>query len=372
MDKWLEVTEAQYKTLKLWLRERRLEADFLAADEDEGEGEGEALADDAQWEQPARMPFVECIAAGDILLLAPTEELGQPIHFFYVAVLADWPDQQWLVAPFSQYLAPAVRGEWATDLPYPLLKTLCVWNARNVRHAALRCSWKTHALSPRQLADAREVLRYTTLGEQPSAQVWDRLGAPIIEPYDERICYQDVESRLFSVTLAQLSARAERDNLVYADFRIETAPALVEGTLPMAAADGQRVQVQVYTCDLPPDELISSAPDEWKAAATAETADLPCDIYSEGRLDAPLQFELSTPLPGYRRALLLSRRLGLVLLKGALSSRATVATFDEALPGSRDSVLEGAEDVYLLLCDLSDDDPDIAATRQSEAGGADA
>lgn len=155
------------------------------------------------------MPFNADVQVGDVRLLSPNllPEANRPV---YVAVLSDWDDGRWLVAPFSAFTVPATRGELTmlvTDHP---LKTLCLWNARDISHRVLSQSWIVERMSDMEREAAWSVFRHVAIGSELTKSMWARVGAPVFHQDDPRREYQRDESRMLA-TLIDWWEREESD-----------------------------------------------------------------------------------------------------------------------------------------------------------------
>lgn len=332
----------QEKALKRWFDEREMLLSLLAEDEQLDKKSTEKTL------QPE--PFAKNIAEGDVLILAATDDFGEPMRFIYVAVLAEWPGREWLMAPFSPYSTPAARGEWSTGSEFIPLQTLCLWNARNLTFDQFSCCWKAGELTQQQCTDALDVFRYITRGIKPRPEVWDNMGAPIMDPLDERAIYQNEEARIFSSALQQIAERAERDNIIYIDFHMQAQPEPIP--LALAADDGETTQLQLSAFNGSLFDLALHTQQELTENAqntVAATDELPLAIKAKGKLREPLLFKLAEKLAPYRRVLMMDTQNGSPLLKGSLASSGHIIKFTESLTDS--AYLRGSGDAYILLCD---------------------
>jgi len=142
-----------------------------------------------------RHPFdADLLATGQIRLLGPGV-LPQSRRPVYVAVLSEWEDGMFLIAPFGPFMEPATTSEWLTGRDAFPLRVLCLWNAHTVPRSSLAESWEVDDLSPQELADARSVFDHVFTGDPLSDRLLDRVGCPVVHPNDPRIAYQQEEAR---------------------------------------------------------------------------------------------------------------------------------------------------------------------------------
>lgn len=143
-----------------WLDEREGEKDFRKTEAAAG---GDARIDAARLANAFGGYAEEPIAAGQIRLLSKryTEDPWTPP---FVAVLEEWMDGMWLVAPFSPYATPATPGEMATGIPLMGRETLQAWNARTMQDDLLEKSFLCGALAKGTLEEARALFRNQLAG----------------------------------------------------------------------------------------------------------------------------------------------------------------------------------------------------------------
>ncbi len=80
------------------------------------------------------------IAPGQIRILSK-RFTADPDVIPYVAVLEQWSEGMWLVAPFSQYSYPATPGEMTTGIRHVGLRVMQAWNARTMHGCLLAKSF---------------------------------------------------------------------------------------------------------------------------------------------------------------------------------------------------------------------------------------
>ena len=77
----------------------------------------------------------------------------------YVAVLENWQDDMWLVAPFSHYSYPATPGEMTTGIRNVGLRVIQAWNARTVQTDLLTKSFCFGTLDESVVREAAALFR---------------------------------------------------------------------------------------------------------------------------------------------------------------------------------------------------------------------
>lgn len=193
-------TDAQFDWLATWLAARK--ADPLLQELAESDAEMDVEPTTKTINPEIRRPYEPQIAAGQVRMLAPTgQDSTRPV---YIAVLKDWDDDEWLVAPFSAYHVPALPGE----LLYPEnaaldLRVLCLWNARTVEAPTLSRSWIEQTLTEAQQKSAWSVFRHVATGAAIQAELLDRTGPRVLRPDDPRIAYQREEMTLLDSLMQQ-------------------------------------------------------------------------------------------------------------------------------------------------------------------------
>lgn len=190
---WIEPSARQRKRLADWLRawelDRRLssvqfgfEAKRPAAQGPVGEIASKIAAfDDA----PLNRGEIRLIS-GLLLPVCP-----RPL---YAAVLAEWEQGLWLIAPFGRFSEPATPGELLTNREAAALRVLCLWNTHSVPADVLQRSWLVEQMSSEELADSWCVFQHALTGKELPASLQDRVGPAIFRNEDPRIEYQEQET----------------------------------------------------------------------------------------------------------------------------------------------------------------------------------
>lgn len=236
------VTQSQRDRLGRWLAVRRLDQELESTI-------GEmAPAESAGPEIPAAeirrliRPFDLGVAVGDIRLLSPRLAPADGLPR-YVAVLKEWDEDEFLVAPYSKYPEPAVTGELATGRNHFSIDCLELWNARAIHRLALKHSWLADRMSDAEQADAWVVFAHAFAGKPLPEALADRVGPPVFVPEDPRLEYQAEEAAAMaplaarSAEIAAWTAAATRD-------AAESKTVLIPMpcfAMPAAAADGVQV-----------------------------------------------------------------------------------------------------------------------------------
>jgi hypothetical protein len=143
------------------------------------------------------------VRAGQIRLFHPfSKETNERPR--YVAVLKENDDGSWLIAPFSRFGEPAVPGEWKTGRKAPVLRILCIWNARLLPGSMLGRSWVVDRMPASKIDHAIAIHRFLAEGEELSRPIANRIGPPLVHPLDPRIEYLEEEREWFSTLSKRL------------------------------------------------------------------------------------------------------------------------------------------------------------------------
>ena len=142
-------------------------------------------------------PCNEPVRKGDLRILS-RRIVGDTDMPVYVAVISEWEDGHWLVAPYNQLSTPATTGELRTDRDDYGLRVLCLWNAHSISEDDLFFSFLEDRLEDQEIEDAWSVFRSVSTGHDLPVQLRDRVGPPISHPKDPRIAYQEECSDLMS------------------------------------------------------------------------------------------------------------------------------------------------------------------------------
>ena len=132
-------------------------------------------------------PFDEDVQEGQIRLLSQTEEIT------YIAILKQWANNLFVVAPFSHFNAPATDDELKMTFDGGLfLRTLQIWNIRTLHVETLKKTWLVGKMPAKDMADAWQLWRYS-LGRTNdiSDDIILRTGLPIYKKEDPRLEYED-------------------------------------------------------------------------------------------------------------------------------------------------------------------------------------
>ena len=174
--------------LALWLRRWREEATLAEA----GDLPDPLPADVPAPSLPPEVhPFDSFgVWASDIRLLNPwlVRDVRRPLYF---AVLGEWLDGLWLIAPFARFPEPATVGEWntgrgETDSRQDPLAVLCLWNAHTVPFEVVSQSWFIDTLNEKEMENAWEVFRHVSTGKPLPSHLTERVGPPLYHPSDPR------------------------------------------------------------------------------------------------------------------------------------------------------------------------------------------
>jgi hypothetical protein len=154
---------------------------------------------------------------GQIRLLDPmlTPDSVVPV---FIAIVQPWANGWFLFTPFSQFGFPATAGEFITDQKLPLREVLCSWNSRTAPSSLLERSWVDGSLSDGELMAAHMLRDFLETGFWGMTQSEDlpnkllcRIGAPIVDPADPRIGYQQEQTRVLGYILSRAMAELEEE-----------------------------------------------------------------------------------------------------------------------------------------------------------------
>jgi len=138
----------------------------------------------------------------DPLLFA---EFQRPI---YVALIAEWGQSAFLIAPFGPFLEPATKTECLTGRPEHAFRVLCLWNVRTVSAEVLQRSWHVDDLTAHELQDAWQVFQHATTGAELEDRLLARVGCPVVHQRDPRLVYQQEEASLLASLALPVMAEA--------------------------------------------------------------------------------------------------------------------------------------------------------------------
>lgn len=180
-------TEFWERRLSNWLQEWNLRNQMLKdgprKDSDEKSGENLNAA--------SLVNFSDCpMQVGDIRILR-SRLIGETDLPVYVAVISEWEDGDWLIAPYGEFSEPATTGELLTGREDFGLRVLCLWNAHTISSDDLSFSFFEDRMTDDERKDSWEVFRAVSTGDDLPQHLSKRIGPPIVHPKDPRIAYQD-------------------------------------------------------------------------------------------------------------------------------------------------------------------------------------
>lgn len=156
--------------------------------------------------------FDDNVQEGQIRLLSQTEEIT------YIAILKQWPNDLFVIAPFSHFNFPATDEELKMSFDGgAFLRTLQIWNIRTLHVETLKQTWLVGKMSEKDKADAWQLWRYS-LGRinDIGNDIISRIGLPIFKKEDPRLEYinhcLDNFSKLDSQDLATSGIFAYEDS----------------------------------------------------------------------------------------------------------------------------------------------------------------
>ncbi|MDX9804947.1 MAG: hypothetical protein RBT87_03850 [bacterium] len=129
---------------------------------------------------------------GEIRLLSPEFDLEISLPK-YIAVLRKWPENTFLVSPFSPISIAAVQGEFETGKKHFSLANMELWNSTIAPLQVLERSWLADELTQEQTNDAFLVFKFIATGIDLPERLKKRIGPPIFAEDDPRNEYQNEE-----------------------------------------------------------------------------------------------------------------------------------------------------------------------------------
>ena len=149
------------RRLSNWLLEWNLRNDML---------KGEPLTDSAgdSGEKLNAASLVnysdDPIQIGDIRILR-SRLIGETDLPVYVAVISEWEDGDWLIAPYGEFSEPATTGEFLTGREDFGLRVLCLWNTHSISSEDLSFSFLEDRMTDEERLDSWEVFRAVSTGD---------------------------------------------------------------------------------------------------------------------------------------------------------------------------------------------------------------
>ncbi len=211
----------------------------------------------------AKEPAVE---PGQIRILHP--DLYDFAGFLYVAVYGKWGEDEYLVAPYSSFGVPAVEGELLTKRTAFPFRTLVLWNSAVSTEFIISHSRFVDSLSPEEQAEAHEIFKAVTTGSRLPQELEDRSAAPIYNPLDPRLEYQEEERGRMSLLNELNDLQTSFEDAFREGGRIAISNLSEEERL---AADGGGITCGAYCCDR---SVLSKLDDEGKTLFIPSLASL--------------------------------------------------------------------------------------------------
>ena len=141
--------------------------------------------------------FNDDLAAGQIRIWG-SEMVKDKKNPPYFAVISEWDNDMWLVAPFSPLGLPANGGEMATELDIPFCETLQCWNARTVQSCLVARSWLVGTLPETIIQAAKDLFLNLTFGDELPENFSFLRGGPVLTQLDPRIRFLRQSKEQFS------------------------------------------------------------------------------------------------------------------------------------------------------------------------------
>jgi hypothetical protein len=182
------------RRLSNWLFEWNLRNDML-----KGEPLTDSVADSGEKLNAASLVNYsdDPIQVGDIRILR-SRLIGETDLPVYVAVISEWEDGDWLIAPYGEFSEPATTGEFLTCRGDFGLRVLCLWNTHSISSEDLSFSFLEDRMTDEERLDSWEVFRAVSTGDDLPERLRSRIGPPIVDAQDPRIAYQEEFKELMS------------------------------------------------------------------------------------------------------------------------------------------------------------------------------
>ena len=142
------------------------------------------------------LEFDTKLAEGQIRIMSSAVTL-EPKHIPFVAILGRWTESSWLVAPFSRFTIPAVRGEMLTGIDYDFHAVLQCWNAKIIPSILLQKSWICGELPKQVRIDAYDLFRHLATNTPLMETFQSTIGPALTDPLDIRNNYMAEDKEQF-------------------------------------------------------------------------------------------------------------------------------------------------------------------------------
>lgn len=162
--------------------------DAMVSETDETEDLEVVGTEDSKRLSEAVSPFDAQLAIGQIRVMT-SSVTTEPEHIPYIAILGRWTDSSWLVAPFSRFTIPAVRGEMLTGIDYDFHAVLQCWNAKIIPSILLQKSWICGQLPEQVRIDAYDLFRHLATNTPLMDTFQSTVGPALTDPLDIRNNY---------------------------------------------------------------------------------------------------------------------------------------------------------------------------------------
>ena len=164
----------------------------------------------------------------------------------YFIILAEWDNDMWLVAPFSQLTLPANEGEMKTDLDIPFCEVIQCWNAKTVQTCLIERSWLVDSAPQGTVQAARDLFLNQIFGDELPDGFNFLRGGPVLNPLDPRIIYL----RENKVQYTPLFQKVQQLDFFRSQSRLVIfKPQQDEETFQLAAADIKETIVRKFIAE---------------------------------------------------------------------------------------------------------------------------
>ena len=197
MESFSMVKTVNDKLLDAWRKQYMFDA--MVSETDETEDLEVIGTENAERLLKAVSPFDTQLAIGQIRIMT-SSVTTEPEHIPYVAILSRWTKSSWLVAPFSRFTIPAVRGEMLTGIDYDFHAVLQCWNAKIIPSILLQNSWKYSKCDklPEQVRiDAYDLFRHLATNTPLMDTFQSTIGPALTDPFDIRNNYMAEDKEQF-------------------------------------------------------------------------------------------------------------------------------------------------------------------------------
>lgn len=174
--------------LDQWLDQYQLKQDLMSQDESHAEDSQVYCEIETDQLESAVSEFNKDLQVAQIRIWDSEMVKNKDVPPYFI-ILAEWDNDMWLVAPFSQLSLPANEGEMKTNLDIPFCDVIQCWNAKTVQTCLIERSWLVDSASPSIVQAARDLFLNQIFGDELPEEFDFLRGGPVLNPLDPRIIY---------------------------------------------------------------------------------------------------------------------------------------------------------------------------------------